>query len=71
VCDDPAWVGDLYDYGHRRPTVTSASCDVDGPWLQVDLPRSSTIRLTLRLDLRTRTPSYRTPFDAADSQDAS
>ena len=64
VCDDPSWVGDLYDYGHRRPTVTSASCDVDGPWLQVDLPRSSTVRLTLRLDLRTRVPSYRTPFDA-------
>jgi hypothetical protein len=71
VCDDPGWVGDLYDYGHRRPTVTSASCDIDGPWLQVDLPRSSTIRLTLRLDLRTRTPSYRTPFDAATSQEAS
>jgi len=71
VCDDPGWIGDLYDYGHRRPTVTSTSCDVDGPWLQVDLPRSSTIRLTLRLDLRTRIPSYRTPFDADTSQGAS
>jgi hypothetical protein len=63
ICDDPTWIGDLYDYGHREPAVESTSADVDGPWLRVDLPRSSRIRLTLRLDLHTRTPSYRSPFD--------
>jgi hypothetical protein len=63
VCEDPGWIGDLYDYGHRAPTVTSAEREVGGPWFQVDLPRSSTVRLTLRLDLRTAAPSYRTPFD--------
>nr|WP_237554846.1 hypothetical protein [Streptomyces sp. SID4948] len=64
VCEDPGWVGGLYDYGHRAPVVGSASRDVGGPWLQVDLPRSSRIRLTLRLALRSQAPSYRTPFDA-------
>jgi hypothetical protein len=63
VCEDPSWVGDLYDYGHRRPEVTTTARRVEGPWLQVDLPRSSRIRLTLRLGLRTQPPSYRTPFD--------
>ncbi|GAA4628191.1 hypothetical protein GCM10023196_043550 [Actinoallomurus vinaceus] len=64
VCRDPAWIGDLYDYGHGRPAVTSAETRADGPWLLVELPRSTRVRLTLRLDLRTRPPSYRTPFDA-------
>ncbi|MEV7044585.1 hypothetical protein [Amycolatopsis sp. NPDC051061] len=63
VCDDPSWIGDLYDYGHGEPAVTSASIAVEGPWLRVELPRSTRIRLTLRLALRARTPSYATPFD--------
>jgi hypothetical protein len=67
VCDDPSWIGDLYDYGHREPVVTSASIDLDGPWLRVDLPRSTRIRLTLRLALRARTPSYTTPFGEPSS----
>jgi len=62
ACEDPSWIGDLYDYGHSQPVVTSASARVDGPWLRVELPRSTTIRLTLQLDLRTRPPSYRMPF---------
>jgi hypothetical protein len=62
-CEDPGWIGDLYDYGHSSPTVTTTSTPVGGPWLRVELPRSSTVRLTLRLHLRTRPPSYRTPFD--------
>src|SRR6185437_16213136 len=65
TCEDESWIGDLYDYGHRQPTVESESIDVNGPWLTVALPRSSTIRLTLRLDLRANQPTYRTPFDAA------
>ncbi|GAA0357983.1 hypothetical protein NE235_00025 [Actinoallomurus spadix] len=64
VCDDPSWIGDMYDYGHGRPAVTSGEARVDGPWLLVELPRSTRIRLTLELDLRTSPPSYRTPFDA-------
>jgi hypothetical protein len=67
ACADTAWIGDLYDYGHAPPTVTTTSTHVGGPWLRVELPRSTRIRLTLRLDLRSRTPSYHTPFD----QDAS
>jgi hypothetical protein len=63
VCDDPSWVGDMYDYGPSTPTVTTAGQPVDGPCVQVDLPPSTQIRLTFELDLRTRTPSYRTPFD--------
>jgi hypothetical protein len=63
ACDDPSWIGDLYDYGHGTPLVTSASTAVEGRWLRVELPRSSTVRLTLRLELRTQAPSYRTPFD--------
>ncbi|MCP2170419.1 hypothetical protein [Goodfellowiella coeruleoviolacea] len=62
-CADPSWIGDLYDYGHRGPVVTAASIHPEGPWLRVELPRSTSIRLTLRLDLRTRPPSYRTPFE--------
>jgi hypothetical protein len=64
ACEDPSWIGDLYDYGHTQPAVTSHSVDVSGPWLAVELPRSSTIRLTLRLDLRANQPSYRSPFGA-------
>jgi hypothetical protein len=64
ACYDQSWIGDLYDYGHGAPRVTSAETRVDGPWLHVELPRSTRIRLTLRLDLRTRPPSYISPFDA-------
>ncbi|MEV4313678.1 hypothetical protein [Actinocrispum sp. NPDC049592] len=64
LCADASWIGGLYDYGHGLPTVTSAVTPVDGPWLLVRLPRSTTVRLTLQLDLRTQPPSYRTPFDA-------
>ncbi|WP_255948388.1 hypothetical protein [Streptomyces odontomachi] len=69
VCDDPTWIGDLYDYGHGQPSVASATVQVDGPWLRVDLPRSTRIRLSLRLDLHSRPPSYDTPFDGHDSQE--
>ncbi|HEV2784502.1 MAG TPA: hypothetical protein VGX25_34390 [Actinophytocola sp.] len=62
-CADPSWIGDLYDYGHGQPRVISTSTLVNGPWLRVELPRSTRIRLTLRIDPHTRTPSYRTPFD--------
>ena len=63
ACPDPSWIGDLYDYGHGEPEVTALSTVVNGPWVWVELPRSTRVRLTLRLDPHSRTPSYRTPFD--------
>ncbi|GAB3920897.1 hypothetical protein GCM10029976_007120 [Kribbella albertanoniae] len=62
VCEDSSWLGDLYDYGHGQPAVTSQLIQGDGPWLGVELPASTSVRLTLRLDLRDQPPSYRTPF---------
>jgi hypothetical protein len=53
--------------GHRRPEVAERQAEVDGPWLTVCLPAATWIRLTLRLMLRSRTPSYATPFDEASS----
>ena len=71
VCEDASWIGDMYDYGHRAPQVGTASVEVGGPWLRVDMPRSSRIRLNLTLDMRANAPSYRTPFDppASGEQD--
>jgi hypothetical protein len=66
---DDAWVGDLYDYGHSEPVEeTTEPHETDGPWLRVHLPRSTRVRLTLALELRTRPASYRTPFDAPSDQ---
>ncbi|GAA3437571.1 hypothetical protein GCM10018954_071850 [Kutzneria kofuensis] len=63
VCRDGSWIGDLYDYGHREPEITEESLRVDGPWLAVELPASTRVRLTLVLTLRANHASYRTPFD--------
>lgn len=63
VCTDGAWIGGMYDYGHGVPVVTCAAVEVDGPWLRVELPCSTRIRLTLALTLRAYPPSYRSPFD--------
>jgi hypothetical protein len=64
LSNDQEWIGGLYDYGHRQPQQeTSEAIRVDGPWLRVNLPRSTRIQLTLELDLRTRPATYRTPFD--------
>ena len=62
ACTDESWLGGLYDYGHGEPAVTSATTEVNGPWLRVDLPRSTRIRLSLALDLHALPGSYRTPF---------
>ena len=63
ACQDGSWLGGLYDYGHGEPAVIERHADVGGPWLTVRLPASTRIRLTLRLALRTRKPSYATPFE--------
>jgi hypothetical protein len=64
ACQDRAWLGRLYDYGHGEPAVTEHRADAGGPWLTVRLPASTRIRLTLELALRTRPPTYATPFPA-------
>jgi hypothetical protein len=63
ACPDRSWIGSLYDYGHSEPTVIERHAEVGGPWLTIFLPASTRIRLTLTLALRTRNPSYATPFD--------
>jgi hypothetical protein len=63
ACHDPSWIGDMYDYGHGQPAVTLEEVSVGGPWLQVELPPSTRIRLTMSLDLRSGPLSYRTPFE--------
>jgi hypothetical protein len=63
ACDDGSWAGDLYDYGHGEPPVVERNAEVNGPWLTVRLPASTRVRLTLGLALRTRKPSYASPFD--------
>ena len=67
ACEDGSWVGDLYDYGHAEPVVIERRAEVHGPWLTVRLPFFTRTRLTLRLSLRTRKPSYATPFDGGAS----
>jgi hypothetical protein len=63
ACEDGSWLGDLYDYGHGDPAVTERRADAGGPWLTVRLPASTRVRLTLRLAMRARRPSYASPFD--------
>jgi hypothetical protein len=67
ACEDGSWLGDLYDYGHGEPAVVERRTEVGGPWLTVHLPASTRVRLTLRLTLRTRKPSYASPFDEPGS----
>jgi len=65
--EDGSWLGDLYDYGHGEPAVIVRHADVRGPWLTVRMPASTRVRLTLRLAMRARRPSYASPFDDAGS----
>ena len=67
ACEDGSWLGDLYDYGHGEPTVVERRTEVGEPWLTVHLPASTRVRLTLRLTLRARKPSYVSPFDEPGS----
>ena len=56
-------MGSLYDYGHGEPAVTERHAETGGPWLTIHLPASTRIRMTLSLAMRSRKPSYATPFD--------
>ena len=67
ACEDGSWLGDLYDYGHGEPAVIERQAEVRGPWLTVRLPLSTRVRLTLRLSMRARKPSYASPFDGRGS----
>jgi hypothetical protein len=64
--EDEGWIGDMYDYGHTEPVVGEAETACGDAFLTVRLPASTRIRLTLRLELRSRTPSYRSPFDTPE-----
>ncbi len=63
ACRDGSWIGDLYDYGHQQPVITEESLSVNDPWVRVELPASTRVRLTLAITLRANAASYRTPFD--------
>jgi hypothetical protein len=63
VCRDESWIGGLFDYGHQAPEVTEKSLRVGDPWLTVELPASTRVRLTMALTLRANDASYRGPFD--------
>lgn len=64
TCQDDTWIGDMYDYGHTEPVVSESEQFCDSSFLTVRLPASSRVKLTLNLQLRASTPSYRTPFDS-------
>jgi hypothetical protein len=68
ACQDRSWLGGLYDYGHGEPAVTERQAVIAGPWLTVRLPASTRIRLTLTLALRTRPPSYASPYQFVSSE---
>jgi hypothetical protein len=70
ACQDGSWLGGLYDYGHGEPTLAERDAEVGGPWLTVRMPASTRIRLALTLALRTRKPSYATPFHADDPRES-
>lgn len=70
TCPDADWPGDLYGYIHHTPVVTEQVIAGYGPWLQITLPASTRVRLVLELALRTRPPSYATPFDPDTTQPA-
>jgi hypothetical protein len=55
------WTGSDKEYIHHEPEISEQTMPVGGPWLDVDLPPSSQVRLTMRLDLHANPPSYRHP----------
>jgi hypothetical protein len=69
TCGDDSWVGNLYDYGHGEPVTAETEMPVDDNGLTVRLPASTRIRLTLRLELRTRTPTYHTAFTSRPAEE--
>lgn len=62
ACGDDSRAGDPYGYGHGEPVAAEPEMPVDDNGLTVRLPASTRIRLTLRLEPRTRTPGPHTPF---------
>ena len=59
---DGSWTGSDKEYLHHDVVLRRDETTVNGPWLDVRLPAGTQIELTLELRLRTRTPSYRTPW---------
>jgi hypothetical protein len=56
------WAGDHTEYIAHEVTAGTRQVAVGGPWLDVVLPPGTEVTLTLRLRLRTRRPSARTPW---------
>jgi hypothetical protein len=63
ACPDRSWLDGLYDYGRREPAVTEHHAEIRAPWLTVRLPASTPCPPHPHAGLRTRPPSYTTPFD--------
>jgi hypothetical protein len=59
---DGSWTGSDKEYLPHDVIVEQGEREVAGPWLDVRLPAGTQIELTLDIRLRTRTPSYRTPW---------
>ena len=63
LIDSPGYMANYALSAIIAAAVRARIAEVRGPWLTVCLPASTRIRLTLTLALRTRPPSYATPFD--------
>ena len=61
----PGWTGTHTEYISHDVEISGREAVVGGPWLDVELPPGTEVTLTLRLRLRVRAPSARTPWDAA------
>ncbi len=58
----PGWTGTHAEYLPHPLALENASLTVGGPWLEVVMPASTEITLTLQLRLGVRRPAYRTPW---------
>jgi hypothetical protein len=61
-----AWTGDDTEYLHHEPEPVEEAVEVDGPWLDVDLPPGTQTTLTMVLALHEYQPSYRTPYETGE-----
>jgi hypothetical protein len=60
---EAGWTGLDTEYLNHDVVVGERSADVDGPWLDVELPPGTQVTATLALRTRVRPPSFRTPWD--------
>jgi hypothetical protein len=60
---DGRWAGSFYDYVEDEIETGLTSLDVGGPYLRVELPAGTRVRLTLELTLRANPQTYLAPWD--------